>query len=332
MSNKLLITGGCGFIGTNATLHFLNKGYDVHIIDNLSRETSIKNKVIIDETDAIVHIGDIRDKKFIDEIIAKNNFVAVIHLAAQVAVTTSISNPYDDFEINVLGTLNILEGIRLFSPDTKFINASTNKVYGNLSDKKIILTDNGYFYEDLLGIDESQPLSFYTPYGCSKGAADQYVIDYSRIYNLKTYTFRQSCIYGAYQYGIEDQGWISWFLLAASRSHQITVYGDGNQTRDVLYVNDLIRLYDNAILSDDFYGNEYNVGGGGNNYISVNNVLNFIKNKYHNLNIKFDDWRPGDQKVFIADINKAKSHFNWEPEVSVIDGLNKIADWCAELK
>lgn len=329
-NKKILITGGLGFIGTNTSLHFLAEGYDVHIIDNLSRETSVNNFQIIKQTNAIVHIGDICNADFINKLFKDHKYFAVVHLAAQVAVTTSISDPCNDFSINVIGTLNLLEAVRLYSSNSIFLNASTNKVYGSLENVEIELTKKGYFYKSIGGINENENLDFYTPYGCSKGAAEQYVLDYCRIFNLKTISFRQSCIYGKYQYGVEDQGWISWFLLAARQDKQIFVYGDGNQTRDILYVSDLVRLYENAIVNNNNnnYGHAFNVGGGYENYISVNDVLSYLKDKYkNNLTIKFSEWRPGDQKVFVADITKVKKHFGWEPKVKVYEGLDLISQW-----
>ena len=240
---SILITGGAGFIGVNSARYFAEQGWDIAILDNLSRRGTEDNlNWLREQIDLRFERADIRDPAAVDRILADHQPDLVLHLAAQVAVTTSVTDPREDFEINALGTFNLLEAVRRFSPDSFIITASTNKVYGKMAERGVVERNGRYEYADLPGgVDEQQPLDCHSPYGCSKGTADQYTLDYSRIYGLKTTSFRQSCIYGTRQFGIEDQGWVAWFTIAAVLGKPITLYGDGKQIRDVLQVDDLAR-------------------------------------------------------------------------------------------
>lgn len=334
---KILITGGAGFIGVNSAHHFAKKGNQVIIFDNLSRKGSEKNlQWIKNEYEVKFFKGDLR--KFVDlaDVFNKNGkYDLILHLAAQVAVTTSVSNPYEDFEINALGTFNLLEATRRYSPDAVFIYASTNKVYGEMRDLSIIKKNGRYMYKNLPeGVDESRDLDFHSPYGCSKGAADQYCRDYFRIYGLKTIIFRQSCIYGYRQFGIEDQGWVAWFCIASALGKPITIYGDGKQIRDVLFIDDLIKAFDLAYKNRrNAVGKIYNIGGGPKNTMSLLELIYFLeRQKGEKIPISYDDWRPGDQKVFIGNITKAKKELRWEPTVNPNEGVARLYKWVAENK
>lgn len=335
MSKKLLITGGAGFIGSNAAEYFLKKGDRVTLFDNFSRNGSKQNVKWLKSLGGQLSIieGDVREANEISKAVIDMD--VVLHFAAQVAVTTSVTNPKEDFEINALGTLNVLEGIRTKNPKAVFLFSSTNKVYGEMNEVKVIEDKTRYNYENIDGISESFPLDFHSPYGCSKGAADQYVRDYARIYGIKTVVFRQSCIYGPRQFGVEDQGWVAWFVIALSQGKKITIYGDGKQVRDVLFISDLIRAYDLAIDNiSEISGQIYNIGGGKENSISVWYEFAPILEKLFERKIiaNFSDWRPGDQKIYISDITKAKKGLGWKPEVSPKVGIEKLYNWVKENK
>lgn len=327
---RILIIGGAGFIGSNAALHFSRRGWEVSVMDNLSRAGSESNlQSLMQETEVDFFRGDIRRRDELTEVFRKVRPVdAVLHLAAQVAVTTSITDPVNDFEINALGTLNVLETMRAETPGSSLIYASTNKVYGGLDDLNVISGTEKYELEKGdQGISEQQPLDFHSPYGCSKGAADQYVRDYSRIYNLRTFVIRQSCIYGTRQYGVEDQGWLAWFAIAALQGKQITVYGDGRQVRDVLWVADLLDLYDRCLNSDRESG-VYNAGGGIERSVSVREVIQLLESKLGwSIAHAYGDWRPGDQKLFISDNTKAFRELGWRPATSVSQGMDQLLEW-----
>ena len=262
---SILITGGAGFIGTNASLHFSKDGWKVTVLDNLSRKGAENNLNWLKNKANFTFLQkDIRDIEETERIVGNVRPDVLLHLAAQVAVTTSVLNPREDFEINALGTFNVLEAVRKQSQNTFFINASTNKVYGKMDDVFVEERNGRYEYANLsLGVGENRNLDFHSPYGCSKGIADQYTIDYSRIYGLKTVTFRQSCIYGPRQFGIEDQGWVAWFTIASVLGRPLTIYGDGKQIRDVLHVDDLLHAIDAVIgRKDNVNGQAFNIGGG----------------------------------------------------------------------
>jgi CDP-paratose 2-epimerase len=325
---RILITGGLGFIGINTALK-MSKNHEIHILDNFSRKGNHYNLLFAENNNIKVHIKDIRNFFDIESIFKELKPDVVIHLAGQVAVTTSVKNPREDFEINSLGTFNILEGIRLHSPDSILLFSSTNKVYGEF-ETEIIEEELRYRYKNIKGIDERVSLDFHSPYGCSKGSADQYVRDYSRIYNIKSVVLRQSCIYGENQFGIEDQGWVAWFTIATTFGKQVSVYGDGKQVRDILHINDLVSLYETVINKiDNCAGKIYNVGGGPNNSLSILELINFLNQK-NQVNYKFDNWRPGDQKIYISDISKIQQDTNWTPRIDVNSGLNKLQEWVNE--
>jgi len=331
---KILITGGCGFIGTNFAEYFIEKGHDVTLLDNLSRRGSAENLEWIQKKYPQTRFvkADIRtDNEILEKELPAQD--AIYHLAAQVAVTTSVENPREDFEINVVGTLNVLEALRKYEAKPVLIFASTNKVYGGMEDIVIEKRGERYVYRDLpKGIAESQQLDFHSPYGCSKGTADQYVRDYARIYGMKTVVFRQSCIYGPRQYGIEDQGWIAWFTIAALMKRPITIYGDGMQVRDVLHVHDLARAYEIATANiEQVAGEVFNIGGGFDFALAIKEVFPLLQ-KALGRPVEFvhGDWRPGDQPVYISDIAKAGKILDWRPEISPEEGTRSLFEWCKE--
>ncbi len=329
---KLLITGGCGFIGTNFAEYFSKKGWSITVLDNLSRRGSGENLAWLQQNYPDIRFvkADIRtDNKILEEEVGKHD--AIFHLAAQVAVTTSVQNPREDFEINVVGTLNVLEAIRTTGATPILVFASTNKVYGGMEEIVIEERPDRHVYRDLPnGIAETQQLDFHSPYGCSKGTADQYIRDYARIYGMKTVVFRQSCIYGPRQFGIEDQGWIAWFTIAALLGRPMTIFGDGKQVRDVLHVADLARAYEIAVEKiEEVRGEVFNVGGGPNFSLAVREVFPLLEKFLgKKLNYATGDWRPGDQPVYISDIAKVKAKLGWEPTISPEDGVKTLFDWC----
>lgn len=329
----IFITGGAGFIGCNSAEFFLQQGHAVTIFDNLSRKGTDSNLAWLQSRYSTSQLrfvkGDIRDYEAVCTAIVGAD--AVLHLASQVAVTTSVINPREDFEINALGTFNVLEAVRHHCPNAAFIYASTNKVYGGMETIRITEHADHYAYGDLpFGIPETAQLDFHSPYGCSKGAADQYTIDYARIYGLKTVTFRQSCIYGQRQFGVEDQGWVAHFVIAAVKNRPITIYGDGKQVRDVLHINDLLLAYEIGIhRADELAGQAFNVGGGPENTLAIWTQFRPLLERLHNkpLNVQRGDWRPGDQRVFVADIRKAADELDWQPHVSPSEGISRLYDW-----
>jgi len=333
MSKNILITGGAGFIGTNTALYYLKKNEQVTILDNFSRYGSLENlkylKSLKNKNLKIIKHDVRNNDKKLEELVKSADII--FHLAAQVAVTTSVENPLEDSQININGTLNLLEAARKSKKKPIFIYSSTNKVYGNLENYKIEKLKTRYEFKDnSFGISESSPLDLYSPYGCSKGAADQYVHDYGRIFGVRSIVFRQSCIYGPHQFGMEDQGWIAWFLIAIMQNKKITIYGDGKQVRDLLFVEDLVNAYDLAIKNiDKTQGKIYNIGGGIKNTISVWVELEPILEKIFNKKIIVGsaNERPGDQKIFVSDIRKAKKEFGWVPKTSVNEGIRKMHLW-----
>jgi CDP-paratose 2-epimerase len=340
MIKKLLITGGAGFIGINFARHFRKLGWDITLFDNFSRRGTDKNvETLLSEykKGITVETGDIRtDVEKMTKLMEKHD--AVIHLAAQVAVTTSVTDPRTDFEHNALGTFNVLEALRATKKRPPLLFSSTNKVYGGLEQFPAKALATRYVFKDetlaKYGVSESVNLDFHSPYGCSKGTADQYVIDYGRIYGLQTAVFRQSCIYGRHQFGIEDQGWVAWFSIAAMLGLPITIYGTGKQLRDVLFVDDLCRLYELALDNmSKVNGNAYNIGGGPANTLSVKEILGTFKKRYPDFKTPaLAEMRPGDQPVFVADIRKAKKHFGWAPKIGVDEGIELMTEWLHENK
>lgn len=331
---RLLVTGGCGFIGTNLAEYFAQRGWTVTVLDNLSRKGAIENLLWLRERHPglqFVH-ADIRtDRQTMRKEVSTVD--AVFHLASQVAVTTSFKYPAEDCEINAIGTLNLLEAIRSQGVNPVFIYASTNKVYGGMEDVVVELVGKRYQYRDLPnGIPENRFLDFHSPYGCSKGAGDQYTRDYTRVYGLNTVVMRQSCIYGPRQYGITDQGWVSWFMVAALGEQPITIYGDGKQVRDVLHVADLARAYELAIERiDRVRGQIFNIGGGPTKTISILELLEYLEERLgRSIPHRFDEPRPGDQPCYVSDIAKARAVLGWEPAISTGEGLAQLLEWTRE--
>jgi len=329
---KVLITGGAGFIGANCAARFSSRGDQVVLFDNLSRRGSEQNASwLASEHHCRLVKGDVRNMDELARLFQQEGpFDLVLHMAAQVAVTTSVTHPREDFEINAQGTFNLLEAVRLFNPRAAVIYASTNKVYGGMEDLRIGEVAGRYAYLDQPeGIDEGRPLDFHSPYGCSKGAADQYCRDYHRIYGLKTVVMRQSCIYGYRQFGIEDQGWVAWFCIAAHLDRPITLYGDGKQVRDVLFVDDLVSLYERAYQEiNRTAGKIYNVGGGPASTLSLHELLAQLEVlKGRKIPIRYDDWRPGDQKIYVSNIRKAETELGWTPQIPAAEGVKRLYDW-----
>jgi len=338
MSKQYLVTGGGGFIGSNYVHRLLKRGEKVTIYDNFSRSGAPRNlewlKKEFGEKAFEVVVGDVREADRITE--AARSADVIVHLAGQVAVTTSVVNPRDDFESNALGTFNVLEAARLSGRKPIVIYASTNKVYGGMDDVELFEEATRWRYKDLTGgCPETQPLDFHSPYGCSKGTGDQYVRDYARMYDLPTVVFRQSCIYGPRQFGIEDQGWVAWFIIAAMMDRPMTIYGDGKQVRDILYVDDLLNGYDLAVDKIDIArGQVYNMGGGPDNVMSVWAEFGPKLEKMIGASIEVarGDWRPGDQRVFYADVTKAQKELGWQPKINVETGVQMLFDWVKENK
>jgi CDP-paratose 2-epimerase len=330
---KILITGGAGFIGCNAADRFLQRGDQVTIFDNLSRRGVQSNldwlRTRHGSSSFQLLQADVRDAAALLE--AARDQAAIIHLAGQVAVTTAVLDPRGDFEANAIGTFNALEAARLCGSNPIFLYSSTNKVYGGMDDVVLNEGDQRYAYRDYPhGIPETYPLDFHSPYGCSKGAGDQYVRDYARIYNLRSVVFRQSAIYGPRQFGIEDQGWLAWFIIAAVTGKPITIYGDGKQVRDVLFIDDLINLYETAITKIDLAaGQVFNVGGGADNLLSIWTDFGPLLEKLldRKLNVARGDWRPGDQRIYVSDIRKAKEVLGWSPKIDPQSGVKKLFEW-----
>jgi CDP-paratose 2-epimerase len=326
-----MITGGLGFIGSNAAQRFLARGWDVVILDNFSRPGAECNLEWLQSIgDVEVVRGDVAHSASVNEAFERRRFGVVLHLAGQVAVTTSLLFPRKDFESNALGTLNVLEAVRRHCGDAIVMYASTNKVYGGLPWASVAESALRYRFENLPdGVDETAPLDFHSPYGCSKGAGDQYVIDYSRIYALRTCAFRQSCIYGQRQFGVEDQGWVAWFAIAALFGKTITVYGDGKQVRDVLSVEDLIDAYELGISKPErISGQAFNIGGGSENTLSILELVDLLAAETgRRPDLRFEQWRPGDQKVYVSNIQKAHQRLGWRPKTSVYQGVVRMLRW-----
>jgi CDP-paratose 2-epimerase len=330
-TKRMLITGGAGFIGCNATRYFGMRNWNITVLDNLSRSGTEKNlHWLRDGTTFDFAQVDVRDRPAVDRVVADGRFDAVIHLAAQVAVTTSITDPSTDFAVNALGTFNVLDSVRLHCPEAVFIFTSTNKVYGKIVSAASELRGNRYAYINRPhGIDENEPLDFLSPYGCSKGAADQYVLDFARIYKIPATSFRQSCIYGTRQFGVEDQGWVAWFVIASVLGRDITVFGDGKQVRDVLHVDDLVRAFEAAIRAPEkVAGEPFNIGGGPNQIISLIDLIEVLEERLHRkIPLRWDDWRPGDQQVYVSDIRKIQKALDWKPAIGVAAGITQLIDW-----
>lgn len=333
----ILVTGGAGFIGSNLADRLASDGHRVRLYDALARDGVERNVDWLkgrhgDRVELVR--ADIRDKAELAR--AAADAQAVFHLAAQVAVTTSLADPVDDFEINIVGTLNLLEALRARGGDVPLIFASTNKVYGDLADLDFELRDEAYLPTDPAvrdhGIAETRPLDFHTPYGVSKGAADQYVLDYARSFGVPTAVIRMSCIYGRGQMGTEDQGWVAHFLIRALEGKGITLYGDGYQVRDILDVSNAVDAYVQAWRHvDRVAGRAFNLGGGPDNAVSLRRLLAYIGDLIgREVDVGFSDWRAGDQRYFVADSRAAESALGLQPKVAWRDGVANLARWLAE--
>jgi CDP-paratose 2-epimerase len=329
-----LITGGAGFVGVNLADRLLGEGKNVAVLDNLSRsgvETNLdwlKEKY---QQRLQVLIADIRDRDTVAAAVAQAD--QVFHFAAQVAVTTSLENPFYDFEVNALGTLNLLEAIRNMPHQPPVLFASTNKVYGDLDDLGFVMNgtryhpENGFFRQH--GISEKRNLDFHSPYGCTKGVADQYMLDYARTFGLKTAVFRMSCIYGPHQFGTEDQGWVAHFLIQALKNRPITLYGDGKQVRDILFVEDLVDAYMLAMENiSNLSGNAFNIGGGVHHTVSLLELCDLIGEiAGQKPDVRFDNWRPSDQKYYVSDFSKFRAATGWMPQVGTKEGVERLYYW-----
>jgi CDP-paratose 2-epimerase len=330
---RVLVTGGAGFIGARYVRRAVSRGDEVVVLDDLSRGGSpmrleaLRRDLGVSTfrfvhgciTDAALVAGSCRDVDM------------VVHLAGQVAVTDSLRDPRRDFAVNALGTLNVLEGLRLHAPNAALVHASTNKVYGSLAHLPTEANATRYVLPTRPhGIDETEPLDPQTPYGCSNAAADQYVRDYARIYGIRAAVFRQSCIYGPGQFGSEDQGWVAWLMRAALRRGDIAIYGDGRQVRDLLFVDDLLDAFDLGVARiDRVAGRAFNVGGGPDRSLSV-----WCEFREHLARVlgapvsaRLAPWRPADQPVYISDIRRAEAELGWRPRTSLVDGLATLHAW-----
>jgi CDP-paratose 2-epimerase len=329
----ILVTGGAGFVGSHLVESLLLDGYEVTVFDALLRSGSQLNIAWLRDRYSNSRLtfieGDIRDFGAVRT--AVRGADVIYHLAGQVAVTSSVSDPRNDFEINARGTLNVLEAARQSGRRPPIVFTSTNKVYGGLETVLMLEGERRYRYRDLpYGIPETQPLDFHSPYGCSKGAADQYVRDYSRIYGLPTVVFRMSCIYGPRQFGTEDQGWVAHFVIAAVTGRPITIYGDGKQVRDVLFASDLVQAFRLAVDHiDKAAGQVFNIGGGPANMLSVwhefGDLLSTLKGAA--VPVRFSDWRPGDQRCYVSDIRKAAHRMGWAPAINKEAGIRQLWTW-----
>lgn len=328
---NVLITGGAGFIGTNLVLDRLSRGDRVRALDTCARVGTKENWEMLE------HLGDdrlellaidVRDAEAVRTVV--EDIDAIFHLAAQVAVTTSVSHPVMDFHVNALGTLNVLEAARSSARRPVLVYASTNKVYGGLEDEAVERRETRYHLSELpLGVSERQQLDFHSPYACSKGAADQYVLDYARIYGLQTVVFRQSCTYGPWQHGNEDQGWVAHFVAKALAGEELCVYGDGLQVRDVLFIDDLLEAYQRALESaGTVAGRPYNIGGGPMHTTSLLEFIDLLEELLGTpINVRFSDWRPGDQRVYVSDVRRAAEELDWEPRTPLSDGTEQLLSW-----
>ncbi len=333
-SRPVLITGGCGFIGCNLADRLAASGENVMVLDNLARGGVRANAQWLKARHGErvqITAGDVRDPILVIDAVRQAR--AVMHLAAQVAVTSSVENPLDDFEINARGTINVLEAVRLHNSGAAVIFASTNKVYGRLvQDHEIEQTGRRYApcgSALACGVNEAASLDFYSPYGCSKGTADQYVRDYARVYGLRTAVMRMSCIYGPRQFGTEDQGWIAHFLLSALRGDTLTIYGDGHQVRDALFVSDAVDAWIAVLRNIEVSrGRVFNLGGGLSNSVSLLELIDLISGLTgHTVNYDFADWRPGDQPWYVTDIDALRSTVGWKPKTALPEGLVLLQDW-----
>jgi CDP-paratose 2-epimerase len=331
---RALITGGAGFIATNLAQRLLDDGHQVVLFDNLSRPGVERNVAWLAERyprNLTIHVGDIRNADQLRR--AMSDVHEIYHFAAQVAVTTSLTHPIHDFDVNARGTLNLLELARTQPQRPSLVFTSTNKVYGALRDVKLAIRDGRYEPEDdevrANGIGETRAVTFHSPYGCSKGAADQYVLDYAETFGLPTVVFRMSCIYGPHQCGTEDQGWVAHFVAEALAGRTLTIYGDGRQVRDVLFVSDLV----NALITAQanaaaLAGHAFNIGGGPSRTISLLELLEIIRRVTRRaVACRFSAWRAADQRFYVSDTRRFEAATGWRPVVSVEDGIRRLLAW-----
>jgi CDP-paratose 2-epimerase len=338
MKENILVTGGAGFIGSNLVNNLLDDGYRVTVFDALLRRGTEHNLSWLRSRHRDGRLcfvqGDVRDFEALRTVVRRAEII--YHLAGQVAVTTSVDDPRTDYEINALGTFNVLEAVRQSGHRPVVVFTSTNKVYGGMEDVAVVERTTRYEYQDFPhGVPESQPLDFHSPYGCSKGAADQYVRDYGRIYGLPTVVFRMSCIYGPRQFGNEDQGWLAHFMIAALKGEPVTIYGNGKQVRDVLFVEDLVRAFRLAVEKiDTSAGQVFNIGGGPSNVLAVwqefRELLTDLKGE--KIDARYGDWRPGDQPCYVSDIRKAGRCLGWEPRIDKETGVRRLWEWVSSHK
>jgi CDP-paratose 2-epimerase len=331
---RVLVTGGCGFIGCNLADALAARGNEVLILDSLARLGTRENADWLKRRHGdrvIIEVADVRNQAAIDASVKRAS--AVLHLAAQVAVTTSLQEPAEDFAINAAATVGLLESVRRYNPTAAVLFASTNKVYGKLlEDEHVAREGERYVPSDpnlANGVSEAAPLDFYSPYGCSKGAADQYVHDYARVLGLRTVVLRMSCIYGPRQFGTEDQGWIAHFLLRALRGEPITIYGDGYQVRDALFIDDAVAAWLAALDQiDRVTGRVFNLGGGAPNAISLREMMGLIAElRGERPLVAFAEWRPGDQPWYVSDIRRISAALGWTPKVGLREGLRSLERW-----
>ena len=329
----VLITGGAGFVGTNLADRLLRRGRRVRILDSLARpgsEANLRWLLAQHRTRLQVEVADLRDGARLRAALAEVS--TVFHLAAQVAVTTSLEHPDEDFAVNARGTLDLLEALRERGGDARLIFTSTNKVYGAIDDIELVQSDRRYVPRNELarsGIAETRALQFHSPYGCSKGTADQYVLDYARSYGLATAVFRMSCIYGPHQHGTEDQGWLAHFMIRAADREPITLYGDGKQVRDALFVDDLVDAFLTAEQRlPDIAGQAFNIGGGPDNTLSLLELIDRIAAlNGRRPRLSFGAWRVGDQRWYVSDIRKFHRATGWLPRVGVEEGVRRLHAW-----
>lgn len=337
---KLLITGGCGFLGSNLAAEALQRGDELMIFDSLYRSGSRLNLAWLQgQGNFIFEHGDIRNQNDITRVVQSFKPDVIFHLAGQVAMTTSIANPRMDFEVNVMGTHNLLEAVRLHASDAIVVYSSTNKVYGDLEQYTYRETDTRFeCIEYPNGVNEETQLSFHSPYGCSKGAADQYMQDYARIFGIKTVVFRHSSMYGGRQFATYDQGWVGWFCQKTIETKNntltapFTISGSGKQVRDLLHAEDMKRLYMAAVTNiDKAKGQAFNIGGGINNSLSLLELFALLE-KIAGVELTYTKLplRESDQRVFVADVSKAKELLNWVPQVSAQDGVARMVEWVAQ--
>jgi len=338
---KYLITGGCGFLGSNIAERLLREGHELCIYDNLSRQGSEKNYEWLKTIGSFdFYKCDIKSFENIENVIKNFKPEVIFHLAGQVAMTTSIQNPRLDFETNILGSFNVLESVKTHCPSSSIIYSSTNKVYGDLEWVTYDETSTRYKAINFKnGFPENIQLEFHSPYGVSKGSADQYMLDYNRIFGLKTAVFRHSSMYGGRQFSTADQGWIGWFceqaiLQKVNPEHLFTISGNGKQVRDLLYSEDMVNLYLSAASNiDKISGEAFNIGGGIENSYSLIELLDFI-GKELGINLKYTkiSKRESDQKVFVADYSKINKLINWKPKISKEIGVRNMLEWIKQIK